>query len=159
MISPIFLFSYWIFAWFILWYIFVLFGQTKSVICWNPFLALALALVENVMSWFWLIWKGADSVVVVQYLCMILLIKALPLYLVGRALSPGAWKPMALLGNVKVLLGVFAVYCVVVFWGTGGSSPLVLYEKVMHSILQGSTEEKPPMFTFFQWIATKNAIF
>lgn len=151
MISPIFLFSYWIFAWFLLWYIFVLFGQTKSVICWNPFLALALALVENVMSWFWLIWKGADSVVVVQYLCMILLIKALPLYLVWQRVgipSASSW-----LKDAKVLLAVFAVYCVVVFWGTGGSSPLVLYEKVMHSILDNSSRrEKPPMFAFFDWL-------
>ena len=148
MISPIFLFSYWIFAWFLLWYVFVLFGQTKSVICWNPFLALALALVENVMSWFWLIWKGADSVVVVQYLCMILLIKALPLYLVWRrvGIPSSSW-----LKDAKVLLVVFAVYCVVVFWS--GSSPLVLYEKVMHSILDSSgRREKPPMFAFFDWL-------
>ena len=146
MISPVFLFSYWIFAWFILWYVFVFFRGGKSVICWNPFLALALALVENVLSWLWLIWKGADSVVVVQYLCMILLIKALPLYLVWRIVGiPSAW-----LGNAKVLLGVFAVYCVVVVWGTGGSSPLVLYEKVMHSILRGTSDT--PMFAFFAWL-------
>ena len=164
MISPIFLFSYWIFAWFILWYVFVLLGKTKEVICWNPLLALALALLENVLSWLWLIWMGADVVVVVQYLFMILLIKAVPLYLVGSAVLP-EWSlsSSSWLKDAKVLLGVFAVYCVVVFWHTG-ASPLVLYEKVMHSILHVRNpsirnEEKPPLFSFFDWLQQRSKNF
>ena len=154
MISPFYLFSYWIFAWFILWYSVVAASGngdrswSSSVMYWNPLVPLALALSENIGSWIWLISKHAEAWIVVEYLIMILFIKVLPLYLVlQRVPVYRASVNTLFFFPMLIFLTLFAFYWFIVLSGTG-ASPLVLYQKVMTSILHGNPRETP-MFTLF----------
>lgn len=139
MISPVYLFSYWIFAWFVVW---IAAKQQKQQpnLWWSPWLALLLALAENVLSWIWLFFQpNVQALILVKYALMMLLIKIVPLWLVWPPrLDAFPWRQNALL-----LLGVATLYWVVVVV-IGQTTPLSIYRRAMTSIVQGSNET--PMF-------------
>jgi hypothetical protein len=134
MISPLYLFSYWILAWFVLWML------VKLPLWASPLLALVLALLENVVSWFWLWLQGASWSVLKMYAVVIALMKVFPL---GFVLT---MRPTSEL-RLEPLLVLFLVYCAVVVWGTG-QSPWQIYVKALHSMLRGTSET--PLMTFFK---------
>ena len=137
MISPLFLFSYWILAWFLLW---MCFSSKTTNLWWSPWLALVLALVENVGSWIWLfLQEHARAATLAKYALMILLIKVLPLWLTWPAsMITFPWKQ-----NALVLLCVLGVYWAVVHYAAH-QSPLDIYRQTMTSIAHGTNET--PLF-------------
>lgn len=137
MIHPLYLFSYWIFAWFVLWML------VKMPPWASPFLALALALLENVVSWLWLLLEGASWSVLGLYAVVIVLMKVFPLALVFFFAAVKQQPPPV---RVEPLLVLFVIYCVVVMWSTG-ESPWKIYVKSMNSMLRGTSET--PLMHFF----------
>jgi hypothetical protein len=142
MISPLKLFSYWIFAWFLLW---MCFSKKTNQLWWSPWLALVLALVENIGSWIWLFLQTAHPAppsrasTLAKYGLMILLIKVLPLWLTWpTSVITFPWKE-----NALVLLCVLGVYWAVVHY-YAHQSPLEIYRQTMTSIAHGTNET--PLF-------------
>lgn len=143
MISPVNLFSYWIFAWFLLW---ICFSSKKNELWWSPWLILLFALVENVASWIWLVQQHVGVSTLSKYGFMILLIKVLPLWLVWPPkLQDFPWKQNALL-----ILCVLAVYVAVL---PPHESPLSIYRRTMTSIVQGTNET--PLFYVMDKISSR----
>ena len=134
MISPLYLFSYWIYAWFLLW---ILFGH--GAVSWSPWLAILIATLENVASFIWLILKRANKIILYQYIFMIFLIKLIPLWLVWpHHLGNFPWKM-----NALFCVSIFICYWIVV-QSISHQSPIQIYKNTMSSIVKGSNET--PMF-------------
>ncbi len=88
-IRPDWLFSYWIFTWFIIYML------TKGAIKespgskyiyenMNPLYVYYIAFIENVLTLMYYIFSGANSSVISKYTLMILLMKGIPIYFLRR---------------------------------------------------------------------------
>ena len=136
------LFSYWIFAWFLLFY-----GthyKGKSDIIYSPKLAFYIAFFENLVEIF-SIYKVNQSIwLMIKFAVTILLFKILPLYLM--------WDiPVVLPRDIYILVGVFIVY--VIYLNVIGTSVLEVYKETADSL--GKNNNQTPFYRFFDWISEK----
>ena len=93
MIRPDFIFSYWIF----LWYIFYMFNLTSF----SPKFAILLGLLENMFMLFVIYKVGINTI---YFIIMFLLLKAIPLYTIR--------KDTIRAQDVQFTLGLFIVYLI-----------------------------------------------
>ena len=99
-ISFVYVFSYWIFTWFL----FFEFGWTK----YNPFYFLCFALVGNLISLGMMVYFQIDLVAILFYVVINFFIKILPIYLLWG--TPLLWK------DIQAGLILFGIYLLLLAW-------------------------------------------
>jgi hypothetical protein len=130
-----FLFSYWILVWFILFY----FTPANSAgpiskfirTHLNPALSFYFALVENMGTLFVLILYNPDLWLIFKFVSMVVLLKAIPLYLLQR--YPIQWKH-----DTLVLFVIFGIYNVYLAWND--TTLYQIYERTITSIRTGDNQ-------------------
>jgi len=138
-LRPDFLFSYWCFAWFIIYYF--IDYSTKSPIGQyiktqlNPKLALILAFIENFAVFLYMIYLKSDIVNTIRYLVMMIVIKIYPIYLIWS--EPIHWSH-----DIFVLTILFAIYNL--WLNINNTSLWKVYKKTFFLIHEGKTET--PLF-------------
>ena len=138
-LRPDFLFSYWCLAWFIIYYF--IDHSTKSPIgqfiktYLNPKLALIIAFIENLTTFFYMIYLNTDITNLLRYLVMMFVIKIYPIYLVWTV--PIQWSR-----DILVLIIIFTIYNI---WLHFNNTNLwKVYKKTFTSIHEGKTDT--PLF-------------
>lgn len=138
-LRPDFLFSYWCLVWFVIYYF--IDHSSKSPIGqfikkeMNPKLALILALLENILTFFYMIYLGSDVVNLLRYIFMMLVIKIYPVHLIWE--NPIVWSH-----DLLVLIVIFAIYNLYLYlWNT---NLWKIYKKTFTSIHEGKTDT--PLF-------------
>ena len=83
------LFSYWLFAWFLIYYVFLhisgrgfVFTLIKKAM--NPIMGLIIVTFENVATLLLLIYSNSNTLTLLKYSFSILLFKFLPIYLLSK---------------------------------------------------------------------------
>lgn len=138
-LRPDFLFSYWCFAWFIIYYF--IDYSTKSPIgqyiktYLNPKLALILAFIENLTVFLYMIYLKSDIVNLRRYLFMMIVIKIYPIYLIWS-------EPIQLAHDIVVLFILFAIYNLWLY--INNTNLWKVYKKTIISIHKGKTDT--PLF-------------
>ena len=83
LITPDLIFSYWIFAWFIIYYLCIIFNISLYIKTnFNPLLALFIAFFLNFIQLCYITYKIHDFNFFYKFLFMILIIKGIPIYLI-----------------------------------------------------------------------------
>jgi len=142
-IRPDFLLSYWIITWFIAYY----FLDTSTPIGKfiksnaNPKLAVILAFLENLVTFIYLIFMNSDTLILVRYIIMMIVIKIYPIYLLRN-------DPIKFPNDVFLFIAVFIIYNIYLyFWET---DIIKVYTKTFISIHENKNET--PLFKLFNWL-------
>ena len=147
-ITPDIIFSYWIYAWSILYYIILVkkmktnitSTSTSSFIKYaNPTILLYFALIENICSLFYIFLSTFDFSISFLYIVMLLLLKVLTIYLLRHA-------PINIPINVLLSTGIFLLYVIYV-QGFRKISVMNLYRDIYKSIIL--RENKTPFFWIY----------
>lgn len=110
-ITADYLFSYWIFAWFI---IFILFIKTKIVnnkqkefikTYFNPRFALIIALFENIALFIYFVFHNAKNYILFKYIFMIFFFKIIPFILLRK-------EKVRWCNEISITIVIFILYCV-----------------------------------------------
>ena len=142
-LRPDFLFSYWCFAWFIIYYF--IDYSTKSPIGQyiktqlNPKLALILAFIENFTVFLYMIYLKTDIANLLRYVVMMIVIKIYPIYLIWS-------KPIRWSHDITVLIILFAIYNGWLY--INNTNLWKVYKKTFLLIHEGKTET--PLFYFMK---------
>jgi len=147
-IRPDFLFSYWIIVWFII-YIF-LDTSKSSKNTWthwihshmNPFFALCIALIENMLTFLYMLFLKVDIATLLKYLFMMLLIKIGPLYYIFRYSNYRLWE------SIFSFVVVFTIY--LIYLHTQEQTIVSVYERTLTAFKSG--EDKTPLFVLLHSI-------
>ena len=100
-ISVDYLFSYWIFAWFIL---FILCRKSTSVKTYfNPRFAILIALFENIILFVYLLFYNATILVLLKYIVVIILFKIIPLFLLRK-------EKVRWFNEISIAVIIFIIY-------------------------------------------------
>ena len=132
-----YLFSYWIIAWFLIYY----FIDVKSEIgqsfrkYGNPKLALIIALIENAITLIWIAIVNGEIWTIFKYLCMILIVKVGPLYLVWGS-------PIRIPQDIYTFIAVFVIYNVYLY--LNDETLITIYHRTFTSII--NRDNKTPLF-------------
>jgi len=125
------LFSYWLFFWFLIYYIFIhftiegkLFNFIKKAA--NPIVGLIVASIENVITLLLLIYKNNGFISTITYLFSIFLFKGIPIYLLKD------YDVHVFYSSIAFLI-VFLIYLVYVI--AKHQNPLEIYKTTFESIL------------------------
>jgi hypothetical protein len=139
-VSPDYLFSYWIFAWFLIYYNIDAFhnGATAFIKrhC-SPLLGLWIALLFNVYEISYAMFLKFDALLFSKFAIMILLVKAIPIYLLYRKGTSIHW-----FNDFIALTIVFTVYNIYLY--SNGVNPNHVYTETEKSLTNG--DNKTPMF-------------
>ena len=139
-VRPDFLFSYWIVAWFLIYYNIDAF-HGPSIIEFkkrgSPLLTLWIALFFNIYELIYVMLLKLNPITFIKYSIMFVTIKALPIYLLYRK---GA--SINLINDVLVLLVVLSIYILHLHFNK--TNPIKIYEETEKSIVNGNN--KTPMF-------------
>lgn len=142
-ITPDLIFSYWIYAWFIAYYIIITISTKRNIIIQdaNPTIILYVALFENILSLFYLFFSTYDFSLSFVYLLMLLLLKVLPIYLLSKTNIP-----INILPNIVISLTIIIIYLGYVEI-IKNISVIKLYKDIMKSIIL--KENKTPFFKLY----------
>jgi hypothetical protein len=151
LITPDLIFSYWIYAWFLFYYIVIIFFQHKKTMktfieITNPSIILYAALIENIFSLVYIFLSTYDLTIFLLYVLMMLLLKVLPIYLLRKA-------PLNIKVNTIICICVFLCY---VFYVQviRKINVMNLYISIYKSIIL--RENKTPFFkiynNIFSWL-------
>jgi hypothetical protein len=132
MITPDILFSYWVFAWF------VVYIAAPGCVP-SPYYALAFSLATNVAALVYYTAILRDPHFTILYATMLTLFKALPLYWVSD-------KPKAGAAEATILVAV----AYVIYLAARGTSPVQVYKAVNASLRRG-TDDTPFMRLMHKW--------
>jgi hypothetical protein len=147
-IRPDFLFSYWIIVWFIV-YIFL--DTSKSSknkwTYWihshiNPFFALCIALIENLLTFIYMISENVKVVTLFKYIFMMILIKILPLYYIFRYSYYRIWE------SILSFIVIFTIY--LIYLHTQEQTVVSVYERTLTAFKSG--EDNTPLFILLHYI-------
>jgi len=138
------LFSYWILAWFLIYYNIGAFvgpftNWLKKTA--NPLLALWLAFWFNTYEIIYVSLISFDVISIAKFCMMMLLIKVLPIYLLYRKGLSINW-----LNDVFVLVIIFSVYNIHLY--ANGQDPSKIYQETEKSLVNG--DNKTPMFSLLE---------
>lgn len=133
-----FLFSYWIFIWFLI-YIFS-FSFDTSIAKWiqnycNPLLVLRLALLENLFSFFMLYYYNTKSFILFKYVLVILILKVIPIYALRNT-------KINIVSNVTILVFLFLLY--ELYLQMYGTNVIEIYRDTYQHII--NDDGKTPIF-------------
>ena len=144
-LRPDFLFSYWCFTWFIIYY-FIDYSSKSPIGQYirnnlNPKLALLIALIENIITFCYMIYLKSDFINLLRYIVMMFIIKIYPVYLV--------WKiPIKWSHDIIVLLIIFSIYNIWLY--ICNTNLWKVYKKTFTSIHEGKTDT--PLFNLMKKI-------
>jgi hypothetical protein len=127
MITPDLYFSYWVFAWFLVY--FFMKDHTKIHIA-NPTFALYISFLENVISLFVILYYKHWAIAA-EFFVMLCLFKGVPIYLLRN-------EHTIRLTDIYVSIGLFAIYCGYLFLRK--TSLYDVYQKTMVSLIKGTNE-------------------
>ena len=133
MITPDLLFSYWIYVWFILFYFTKQWSLDTPIP--NPHLVFWIALIENLITWIFLVQFHAKYSILLKYLFIILLIKGIPLYLMRKI-------KVHWIQDLENIVIVFAIYNAYLWLRSTNIIEVYLY--VYKSVVKGSSNT--PLF-------------
>jgi hypothetical protein len=139
-VSPDYLFSYWIFAWFLIYYNIDAFHNGATAFIkryFSPMLALLIALLFNVYEIVYAMYLKFDVLLFSKFAIMILLVKALPIYLLYRKGASIRW-----FNDFIALTIVFTIYNLYLY--SRGLNPKNVYTETEKSLTNG--DNKTPMF-------------
>jgi len=147
-IRPDFLFSYWILVWFI-GYIFLDISKSSknTWTLWihlhmNPIVALSFALIENIITFLYMISEHVKVVTLFKYIFMMLLIKILPLYYIFMFSSYRIWE------SILAFVVIFIIY--LIYLHTQDETVVSVYERTLTAFKSG--EDKTPLFVLLDSI-------
>jgi hypothetical protein len=132
-LRPDFLFSYWIYAWFLLFY-FTPEHSPKGTPSdfirqyLNPSVAFYVALAENAATLLAILVYNPQPAIIAKFLGMMFVVKMLPLYLLRN-------DPLRLSRDIPILIGVFMVYNAYLYWNE--TDLWDVYKRTFESIRQG----------------------
>ena len=139
-VSPDYLFSYWIFTWFLIYYNIGAFRNKATTLfkrhC-SPLFALWIALLFNAYEIAYAMYVKLDAQLFAKFAIMMLLVKALPIYLLYRK-----GESIHLFNDVIVLAIVFTIYNLYLY--SRGLNPKNVYTETEKSLTSG--DNKTPMF-------------
>jgi len=138
-----YLFSYWIFVWFILFYATYKEGSLKNPVP-SPKLAFIIALFENIIEIISISRVNKNPWQILKYFITIFLFKILPIYLMWNI-------PIVIPRDVYILIGVFLVYTIYLYFM--GTSLFEVYEETEKSLEQNKNQT--PFYRFLDWIKSK----
>jgi hypothetical protein len=138
-----YLFSYWIFVWFILFYATYKEGSLKNPVP-SPKLAFIVAIFENIIEIILLSRVNKNHWQILKYFITIFLFKILPLYLMRDV-------PLVLPRDIYILIGVFLVYTIYLY--AMGTSLFEVYKETNKSLEQN--QNQTPFYRFLDWIGSK----
>lgn len=147
-IAPDLLFSYWIYAWFL---VFIL-GQWISKKGWsslvpNPLFIFWLALLENIVTWillsYTLLDKGSNEKVktILLYAFVVILIKGVPIYMMSQ-------YPIQFWPSIGASILLFLFYCMYLWFRQ--TNLIEIYRATYVSIKRG--DNQTPMFSALSWL-------
>lgn len=148
-ITPDLIFSYWIYAWFIIYYIIITVSITKTNIIIqnaNPFIILYIALIENILSLFYLFFSTYDLSISFVYLLMLLLLKVLPIYLLTSVKAP-----INIFSNIVITILIVLIYFLYVEV-INSISVIKLYKNIMNSIIM--KKNNTPFFHIYSKLSS-----
>jgi hypothetical protein len=128
------MFSYWIFAWFLVYYIIqnisnpndFIFIKTKL----NPKLSLILALIENIFLFIFLLIQNTKTYILLTFIITTFLFKIIPIYLLYDL-------TIQLPNDIITFIVLFAIYNIYLFmWKT---SVIEITKKTADSLAKGKT--------------------
>jgi hypothetical protein len=125
-----YLFSYWILLWFFIYYF------SKCSQCGNPIVALIAALIENIITFIYLVISGTDLEILIKFLLMMLLIKIAPLWMLRN--SKINWINSAL--SFIIVFSAYNVY----LW-LNQTNLIEIYKRTFQSI--HSNSNRTPLFS------------
>lgn len=144
-------FSYWIVSWFVIYYLivktnFFISTENKQYISenFNPKFALYIALLENIGIFLWLFVNKANLSVLIKYMIMIIIFKAIPLFVLKEDIIKMPY-------DLIPVSGLFVIYMIY----------LALYNQTVYKIYKTSNEylvkgeNKTPFFETTQWFYDK----
>ena len=126
-----FIFSYWIFAWYLLY--------MARITIYSPKLALIIAVIEAVVSY--LLLKTANTFTMVSTLIIVSCIKIIPLITL--------WREPIRQKDIWVLFTLFMIYNI--WLGVHGDTMLGVYKKIQ-VLLDKNTNELPFMYVLSKLI-------
>ena len=144
-----FLFSYWIFAWFLVYYfldtVAIRTGKA-SYTKWmyehlNPIIALVIALAENLLTFFYMMYLNVGIIILLKYLAMMFFVKALPIYCIRN-------YPIHLFDNILAFLILFILYLIYLY--TQGETLASVYTRTFTAAKNGSN--KTPFYSLISSI-------
>lgn len=142
MIRPDLLFSYWVFAWAILWWILGNHVKPHTYVP-NPKLAILVGLAENTGTLIALILSGASQIVLLKFAMVVVVSKIALLYFVWN-------EPIQIVQDFAILFGVFLLYNLYLFFQRPPSNILDIYRKTFHSILENRSDT-PGFYLMNRW--------
>jgi len=150
-------FSYWIVSWFVIYYLIVktnFFINNKPVIStenkqyisenFNPKFALYIALLENIGIFLWLFVNKANLSVLVKYMIMIIIFKAIPLFVLKHDIIKMSY-------DLIPVSGLFIIY--MIYLDVYNQTVYKIYKTSNEYLVKG--ENKTPFFETIQWIYDK----
>jgi hypothetical protein len=143
-IRPDFIFSYWIFLWFIIYYFSPITYTIKKYI--NPFFGLLIALIENIISFIYISIKTKNILIISYYLLMMLLMKGLPIYL----LYSHNYNYINYKTDISAFIFVFLIYNI--YLSINNTNIIEIYKSINKSIFNG--ENKTPIFYLMTKLST-----
>jgi len=139
-ISSEYIFSDWIFFWFILYFISTkIFHNEYLEKYFNPTLALSIALFQNITIFIYLIVQHPKLNILIKFSLMMICEKMIPLLLLFQN-----EKSLHFQNNIPFTLGIFGLYLGFLF--SQKSDFFKTYMQIMHSII--SDDNNTPFFWF-----------
>jgi glucose-6-phosphate-specific signal transduction histidine kinase len=147
MIRPDFIFSNWLFIWFLIYYFFSK-NISKDISHWvNPYYAFWVALIENIISMIYIFTAVKNtSFFLILYATMLFFIKIIPIYLLSKTDYRGYyWQKFIF------LLAVITIYCIYLFFNH--TSVIEVYHKIERSLIR--QDDNTPFFFLMARIREK----
>ena len=110
------IFSYWVFAWFLVYYfldaVAIRIGKA-SYTKWmhdnlNPIIALVIAFSVNISSFFYMVYLNVGGIILMKYLLMVFCVKALPIYCIRN-------YPIRLFENLLAIFILLIIYLIYLY--------------------------------------------
>jgi hypothetical protein len=130
------LFSYWLFYWFLIYYIFVHIESNSVVynlikIIANPIIGLVIASTENIFTLMVLIYKNNSFMSTIKYLFAIVLFKLIPIYLLKQ-------YSVNLFYSFISFLILFVIY--LIYIKRNNQNIVYIYQNTLESILANKND-------------------
>jgi hypothetical protein len=145
-IRPDFLFSYWVYIWFVIYAFILNYPETKwnkyIINNFNPLLALYVALFENLVVFAIVIVYNPEFWLLIKYIAMLLLIKIMPIYILRN--TDISWAH-----DVKYLAYLFLIYNLYLY--LEDTDIFSIYNTSVISLLKN--QDRTPMMSIFKYIS------
>jgi len=147
-IRPDLLFSYWIYLWFFIYYVFHENLPDNIRKYGNPALIFWIALLENIATFVLLLAKKTDPSILAKYIIMIAILKGVPLYLLRNYKIYFWWNLL----RIGILFFLYNVY---LLWANH-TDALDIYKKTFKYVQSGDV--RTPLFAFFAFLERRFAL-